>query len=67
MAQNAEGAPAAAPVNFQLGLDLRFENVEMPVDAASGHAAQFAVDQRQVGKNRQRKSDKNDTECIEPA
>ena len=66
MPNDAERASAAAPVDFQLGFDLRFENIQMFVDAPRGHASQFSVDQCEVGKNRQRKSDQEHAEHIHP-
>ena len=54
MAEDSKRAAAALPPDSQLRFDFRFENIQMFVDAAGGHAAEFAVDQSQVGKNGQR-------------
>ena len=67
MAQYAEGPPAAPPVDFQLRFDFRFEDFQVLMDAAGGHAAKFAVDQCHVGKNGQCNRHKHDTQRIQPA
>jgi hypothetical protein len=61
MAENTKRAAAALPLDLQLRFDFRFKDFQMFVDAARGHAAQFAVDQRQVGKNGQRQSHQDNT------
>ena len=67
MAEDAEGAAAATPVDFQLWFDFRFEDVQMFVNAAGGHAPQLAVNQCQVGENGQREAHQHDTERVNPA
>ena len=64
MAEDAEGAAAATPVDFQLWFDFRFEDVQMFVNAAGGHAPQLAVNQCQVGENGQREAHQHDTEEV---
>src|SRR5260370_32678859 len=49
--QDSESSPAAAAIDFQLWLDLRFEDFQVLMDAAGSHAAEFAVNQGQVGEN----------------
>jgi len=61
MPEDAKGAASALPLDFQLRFNFRFENLQMFVDAARGHAAQFSVDQSEVGKNGQRQSDEDNT------
>ena len=53
MPEDTECAAAAAAIDFEFRLDFRFKNFQVFVDAPRGHAAEFAVDQRQVGKDRQ--------------
>jgi len=64
--EDSECPPAAAAIDLQLWLDLRFKNFQMLVDAPRSHAAQFAVNQRQVGENGQGKSYQHDAEHVEP-
>jgi len=61
MAEDAERAPTALAPDFQLRLDFCLEDVQVFVDAAGGHAAEFAVDQSEVGKDGQRQSHQDDT------
>jgi hypothetical protein len=67
MAEDAKRAAAALAPDFQFRFDFRFKNFQMLVDAARGHAAELAVNQSQVGKNRQGKAYQHDTQRIEPA
>src|SRR5258708_31303447 len=47
-------SPAAAPaIDFQLWLDLRFEDFQVLMHPAGGHAAAFAVNQSPVIQHRQ--------------
>ena len=55
MAQDTEGAAAAAAIDVQLGLDFGFEDFQVLVNAPGGHATEFAVNERKVGKNGQAK------------
>ena len=61
MAEDAKRAAATLALDFQLRFDFRFEDFQMFVNAARGHTAEFAVDQSEVGKNRQRQSNQNNT------
>ena len=67
MPEDSECPPAAAAIDLQLWLDLRFEDFQMHMDAARSHATQFAINQCQVGENGQGKSYKHDAECVKPA
>src|SRR5882762_6609516 len=67
MSEDAKRAPAAFPVDFEFWLDFRFKYFQMFVDPACGHAAQFAVNQSQVGKNRQGKTYQRNTQRVKPA
>src|SRR5216684_4393014 len=67
VAEDAERAPAALAPDFQLRFDFRLEDVQVFVNAPGGHAAKFAVDQSEVGKDGQRQSHQDDTQRVEPA
>ncbi len=66
VAENAERAAAAAAVNFELRLDFVFKNVEMFMDSAGGHTAEFAVNQREIGKDGQPEREEDGADCIGP-
>ena len=59
-------ASAALAVDLEFWLDLRFKDFQMLVNAARRHAAQFAVNQGQVGENRQGKTDQHNAQGVEP-
>ena len=66
MAEDTERAAAAAAIDFELWLDFGFEDFEVRVDAAGGHAAEFAIDQRQIGKDRQAQGEQHRADCVRP-
>src|SRR5262249_26260551 len=66
MPQDAERAAAALAVDVQPRLDFRFENVQVLVDSAGGHAPEFAVNQGQVRENRQAQRQKQGAGPIGP-
>jgi hypothetical protein len=51
MTQDTKCPATAATIDVQLRLDLSFEYFQVFVDAPGGHATEFAINQRQVGKN----------------
>ena len=53
MSEDTERPAAAAAIDFEFVLDFCFENFQVSVHAAGGHASEFAIDQSQIGKNRQ--------------
>ena len=66
MAENAERTAGAAAVRADFRFDFCFENIQVFVDAAGGHAAEFAVNQRKVGKYRQEQSQQHHAKRKEP-
>src|ERR1700730_4457759 len=67
VAENAEGAAAAATIDVQLGFDFGFEDFEVFVDAAGGHATELTINQRQIGKNGQAKRQDGNAQYKKPA
>jgi hypothetical protein len=55
MAEDAKRPATTAAIDVQLALDFGFEYFQVLVDAAGSHAAEFTVNQREVGKNGQAK------------
>jgi hypothetical protein len=55
VAQDTKRPASAAAIDVQFGLDFGFEYFEVFVDAAGGHAAEFSINQGEVGKNGQAK------------
>src|SRR6266404_2758248 len=51
--QDAKRASTAAPADFYLRLNFRFEDFQVFVDAPGRHASELAINQREVGKYRQ--------------
>src|SRR6266436_2553617 len=61
---DAKRAAAAAPVDFELRLNFRFEDFQVFVDTPGGHAAKLAIDQREVGKYRQAQRQQHGAERV---
>ena len=66
VAEDAERAAAAAAIDFELGLDFVFKDFEVRVNAASSHAAEFAVDQREIRKNGQPEREQDGADGVGP-
>ncbi len=66
MAEDAEGAAAAATADFQFGFDFGFKNVEVFVNAPGRNASEFAINKGEVGKNRQAKREYENTGDVTP-
>src|SRR5215469_14500494 len=66
MAQDAERPAAALSADSQLWLDFCFENFEMLMNTAGCHAAKLAVNEREIGKDRQTKRQHKNTANVCP-
>src|SRR5262249_42478658 len=67
MPENPEGSPAALAVDVQLWLDLRFEYVQVLVDAPGCYPPELAIDQRQIGKDGQAQCQERDADPKRPS
>jgi len=66
VAEDTKCAARATAIDFQLGFDFGFKNVEMLVNGTSGHAAEFAINEREVGKDRQKERKENNADDVKP-